>query len=676
MPLLVKDRVKETSTTGGTGTITLSGAVAGFQSFSAVGNGNSTTYAIVDNVTGDWEVGMGTYTASGTTLSRTTVLSSSAGGALVNFATNAKEVFVTFPASSVSTEYVSITLTTSAYTLTSTSPRNIQVTSTTNKSGTIKLPNATTMVPGSSFNIVNTSPNVIRIVNTSDVCIGFVLGSRDMVITLGDNSTSAGEWTMPNNPFIAWTGSRSITVTNSGGGVGLSLGPQYNVVEVSSELYVILWSSTNLLNIYGQVYNAVTGEFGTQTTVITGSGNFQVFNAIKSADNQVLLVYGTYSSTAFAARTLSISGTTITVNTAATRTLTTYNLYYVFDLKAMGSAFVAALRNTSNGLILFAFTISGTTVTIGTQFNTGVAGAGFWTDGLNYPTARIWVVSSAVLVFVAYSSTLSAAIASVTLSGTTFTAGTTLSTFTFFSNSATYRGMISYQSTLDPTKIAVVYCSNASTPFAHVYAVIVNSTTGAATSSFTYTVNTSQVSPIALGAASLFYENNAIMFVNPNTVVILLFGVPNTSGALTLIANTGFSLSNPTPYPYNPGSVVSGNSSQLVTNNANSAATGYRGQGIDNYQNLYLEGNNLYVYPSTTSTFVLGGVYNLENKGSSYFLFVDSAVPVLIANAIYTSRVNDPLYWTSYRIRNKFFMYFGNSSTQNGTNIVEFRVLQ
>ena len=97
MALVLKDRVKETSTTAGTGTLTLDGAVSGFQSFSAVGNGNSTYYAIVDNITGAWEVGIGTYTSSGTTLSRTTVLSSSNAGSLVTFAANSKDVFVTYP---------------------------------------------------------------------------------------------------------------------------------------------------------------------------------------------------------------------------------------------------------------------------------------------------------------------------------------------------------------------------------------------------------------------------------------------------------------------------------------------------------------------------------------------------------------------------------------------------
>lgn len=98
MPLVLKDRVKETSTTTGTGTLTLAGAAAGFQSFSVIGNGNTTYYAIVDSAAGTWEVGIGTYTASGTTLSRDTVLESSNSGSLVNFGAGPKDVFVTYPA--------------------------------------------------------------------------------------------------------------------------------------------------------------------------------------------------------------------------------------------------------------------------------------------------------------------------------------------------------------------------------------------------------------------------------------------------------------------------------------------------------------------------------------------------------------------------------------------------
>ena len=96
MPLVVKDRVQETTNTTGTGTITLAGAVSGFQSFSAIGDGNTTYYAIV--LGSEWEVGLGTYTSSGTTLSRDTILESSNGGTAVNFSAGTKNVFVTYPA--------------------------------------------------------------------------------------------------------------------------------------------------------------------------------------------------------------------------------------------------------------------------------------------------------------------------------------------------------------------------------------------------------------------------------------------------------------------------------------------------------------------------------------------------------------------------------------------------
>jgi hypothetical protein len=98
MPLVVADRVKETTTTAGTGTITLAGAVTGFQSFAAIGNGNTTYYTIAGQGTSEWEVGIGTYTSSGTTLSRTTVLASSNAGALVSFSAGTKDVFVAYPA--------------------------------------------------------------------------------------------------------------------------------------------------------------------------------------------------------------------------------------------------------------------------------------------------------------------------------------------------------------------------------------------------------------------------------------------------------------------------------------------------------------------------------------------------------------------------------------------------
>jgi hypothetical protein len=99
MPLVLADRVKETTTTTGTGTLTLDGAAVGFQSFSVIGDGNTTYYTISSTGSTEWEVGIGTYTSSGTTLSRDTVLASSAGApSKTSFSAGTKDVFVTYPA--------------------------------------------------------------------------------------------------------------------------------------------------------------------------------------------------------------------------------------------------------------------------------------------------------------------------------------------------------------------------------------------------------------------------------------------------------------------------------------------------------------------------------------------------------------------------------------------------
>ena len=98
MALVVKDRVKVTSTTTGTGTFTLGSAVLGFQNFSVIGDGNTTYYTITGVGSSEFEVGIGTFTLSGTTLSRDTILESSNSGSAVNFSAGDKEVFVTYPA--------------------------------------------------------------------------------------------------------------------------------------------------------------------------------------------------------------------------------------------------------------------------------------------------------------------------------------------------------------------------------------------------------------------------------------------------------------------------------------------------------------------------------------------------------------------------------------------------
>ena len=96
MALAIKDRVKETSTTTGTGTYTLAGAVTGFETFGSVGDGNTTYYCCTDGT--NFEVGIGTYTSSGTTLARTTILQSSNSDSAVNWSSGTRTIFCTYPA--------------------------------------------------------------------------------------------------------------------------------------------------------------------------------------------------------------------------------------------------------------------------------------------------------------------------------------------------------------------------------------------------------------------------------------------------------------------------------------------------------------------------------------------------------------------------------------------------
>jgi len=95
MPFVLADRVQQTGTANTTVSFTLSGSVTGFQSFAVIGNTNTTYYSAFD-ASGNWEVGFGTYSTTGPTLTRTTIISSSNSGSAVTFS-GTVNVFVTYP---------------------------------------------------------------------------------------------------------------------------------------------------------------------------------------------------------------------------------------------------------------------------------------------------------------------------------------------------------------------------------------------------------------------------------------------------------------------------------------------------------------------------------------------------------------------------------------------------
>lgn len=157
MAFQVGDRIKETTTVTGTGTATLAGAVTGYQSFNAgVGNGNSTYYVIEDGT--NWEVGIGKYTHSGTTLARSTIIASSNSDAAVSWSSGTKTVFVAEPASV--TQYTTA-IKTANYTVTK--QDSIILCSPSGSDITITLPTASESTLGMRFLIKKTIANTDKI---------------------------------------------------------------------------------------------------------------------------------------------------------------------------------------------------------------------------------------------------------------------------------------------------------------------------------------------------------------------------------------------------------------------------------------------------------------------------------------------------------------------------------
>ena len=244
MALVLADRVQETTTTTGTGAVTLLGAVLGYQTFAVIGNGNTTFYTIADQGGSNWEVGLGTYSTTGPTLSRTTVLASSNSGSLVNFAAGTKAVFVTYPSeksvnldasgnvsalgtvasgtwqgSTIQTAYGGTGVTSSSgansvvlrdansnvtannflagynvitaaagtTVLTVASAYYQRISGSTTQ--TIQLPNATTLVNGQGFTFDNDSSGTVTIVDNASTTIDTVPSGAYSIIFVEDNST-------------------------------------------------------------------------------------------------------------------------------------------------------------------------------------------------------------------------------------------------------------------------------------------------------------------------------------------------------------------------------------------------------------------------------------------------------------------------------------------------------
>jgi len=207
MALIVADRVQETSTTTGTGSFTLAGAVTGYQTFASVlATADTTYYTIADQGGANWEVGLGTFT-SPSTLARTTILASSNAGSAVNFTAGTKNVSITYPAGrsvlrdansnvSVNALFANTLATTASGTVVTLTAASAPAYVVSGSGGqTYQLPDATTLPVGAIYTFNNNqSSGTIIVRNNSATTVATVQSGSFLNLVLLANTPAAGSW--------------------------------------------------------------------------------------------------------------------------------------------------------------------------------------------------------------------------------------------------------------------------------------------------------------------------------------------------------------------------------------------------------------------------------------------------------------------------------------------------
>jgi hypothetical protein len=385
MPLNVADRVRDTTTTTGTGTITLSGTPpTGYQSFSAVGNGNTTYYTI--NAGAQWEVGIGTYSGAGPTLSRDTVLSSSNSGSLVNFSAGTKDVFVTYPAEK-SVNYdasgnlvVGQTATQLQVTDTASAVNYVQVTgSATGSDPTISAQGSDTdrnlrltakgtgaVQSTTRFEVQTGAANYWRLSGaaTTATPVLSVLGS-DTNINMGLTTKGTGSLVVTTN------GSERFRVDGSGRfGFGTS-SPAAFTAFTAPPTSATAWTTSGINMVQSAATFTDTSSTGTVTDIRIN--NFAAQTLAASNPTTVTVLYGTYF-------TQPAAGTNVT--------LTSQYALGTDSLRVVNSAVIAGVATLQNAVTFSAATAA---INLGTSQTTGV-----WTAGGASQTGTITLGQSTV----------------------------------------------------------------------------------------------------------------------------------------------------------------------------------------------------------------------------------------------------------------------------------------
>ena len=349
MALIIEDRVKETSTSTGTGAFTLAGAVTGFKAFSSVCTNADTVYYVIQGVDGggnpttEWEVGTGSW-GTGGVLSRTTPLSSSNGGALVNFSAGLKQAWLDVPAKQVK-EF--------------TPPTIVDATTSTYKE-VYTMPDATTCFIGQEI-ILSNDGNFDKIIKDfSGVTLGYLQQYSKTTVVCKSNATSSGVWLTDLQP----TGVLAEQLYQIPFGTA-DTAP--DSIQLDSDRTIIVLRGIN--GVWAIVYNSATGVFGTMTLVRSGATSSSSIFA-RPVETDSVLVVSCSDSTALEAVVLSVSGLVVTVNTPVSATLAsvftaTQNRNALFSKLGTANTYVLAYERSSDICEVRAITVSGTTPTIG-----------------------------------------------------------------------------------------------------------------------------------------------------------------------------------------------------------------------------------------------------------------------------------------------------------------------
>jgi hypothetical protein len=363
MGLVLADRVRVRSQSSGTGTLTLTTTVEGFQSFAAIGNGNETYYGIVDNA-GNWEIGRGTYTASGTTLSRDTVVSSSNAGAKVNFPAGSKTVFCTFPSSLAQTNIEEGSNILTRVTLDSTnSTRYLMFSEQTSGDVATKVNSNIRVNPstGALYSTVFYGPLVGDV--TGNIT-GNISGSSTS--TTGNAATATALQTARNINGVSFNGTSNITVTadaNTLSGTTLkSTVVTSSLTSVGTLTGLTVSGSTTFQNGISVTNGLIAGEL---------SGNAATATSLKTARNINGTPFDGTANITVGIDANSITGTTLN-STVVSSSLT--SLGTLTSLNVSGNP-VITLPNATSGNFKIA---SASTSSFSTRIGTSSSNQYFW----------------------------------------------------------------------------------------------------------------------------------------------------------------------------------------------------------------------------------------------------------------------------------------------------------